>query len=202
MHDVVSLINISQSRKLKEVSYYRLTAEFVEALYSGHGDRKYENLRVTGASLGGGLAILMGAITGAAAVSISGLNTMYSRRTFLPSITKHQLDTRVFNAIPERDIIAHIDKLIVCIVLCSVVWCGVHRLPSHFLLADHLSRCGGNSRVFFAMFVSFLQPGMNYQRMQCTAPKNSLFGCHSMFRASARSSTSAEIRGLRSIAGA
>lgn len=135
MDKLVYLINYPQSEKLKEVSYYRYTSEFVEALYSGYGGRQYESLRVTGASLGGGLAILTGAITGASAIAFSGLNAMYSRRTFLPPITEEQLNTRVFNTIPERDIIAHIDK-----------------------------------------------PGMNYQRMQCNAPKNSLFGCHSMFR--------------------
>ena len=111
MDEVVMCINIVQSRKLKEVSYYQYTSRFVETLYNGYDGRAYKNIRVTGASLGGGLAILTGAITGASAIAISGLNAMYSRRTFLPPITEEQLNTRVFNTIPERDIIAHIDKV-------------------------------------------------------------------------------------------
>jgi len=110
LDEVVYMINSVQSQNLKEVSYYRFTTEFVEALYSGYEGRTFDNLRVTGASLGGGVAILTGAITGASAIAFSGLNAMFSRRTFLPPITREQLNTRVFNTIPERDPIANIDK--------------------------------------------------------------------------------------------
>jgi hypothetical protein len=133
--DVVLLINSVQSKKLKDVSYYRYTSQFVLDMYSGFDGHQYEEMRVTGASLGGGLAILTGAITGASAVAVSGLNAMYSRKTFIPPITAEQLNTRVFNVIPARDVIAHIDR-----------------------------------------------PGDLYQRTQCRGPKNSLFGCHSMWR--------------------
>lgn len=110
LDDVVWLINSVQSKKLKEVSYYRYTSKFVEDMYGGNYDgRQYDELRVTGASLGGGLAILTGAITGASAVALSGLNAMYSRRTFDPPITADQLNTRVFNVIPDFDVIAHVD---------------------------------------------------------------------------------------------
>ena len=116
LDEVVYLINFVQSNKLKELSYYRFTSDFIEALYNGYGGRAYENLRVTGVSLGGGLSILTGAITGASAISFSGLNAMFSRRTFLPPITEDQLNTRVFNTIPQRDLIASIDKVSVCMV--------------------------------------------------------------------------------------
>eukprot|EP00529_Nitzschia_sp_RCC80_P003642 CAMPEP_0113454980 /NCGR_PEP_ID=MMETSP0014_2-20120614/8142_1 /TAXON_ID=2857 /ORGANISM="Nitzschia sp." /LENGTH=1076 /DNA_ID=CAMNT_0000346401 /DNA_START=75 /DNA_END=3305 /DNA_ORIENTATION=- /assembly_acc=CAM_ASM_000159 len=136
LDEMVWAINSVQSQKLKDVSYYRYTSRFVEDLYAGSYDgRQYDNLRVTGASLGGGLAILTGAITGASAIATSGLNAMFSRRTFEPPITKEQLDTRVFNTIPERDVIAAIDV-----------------------------------------------PGQLFQEMQCRGPKNSIFGCHSMYR--------------------
>jgi lipase ATG15 len=110
LDDVVYFINSVQSEELKEVSYYRYTSAFVMDLYAGFGGRKFTSLWTTGASLGGGLSILTGAITGASAVAISGLNAMYSRHTFDPPITAEQLNTRVFNTIPERDIIAHIDE--------------------------------------------------------------------------------------------
>jgi len=111
LDEVVYLINSAQSEKLKEISYYRLTSDFVETLYDGYEGRTYKTLRVTGASLGGGLAILTGAITGASAIAISGLNAMFSRRTFLPPITKEQLDTRVFNTMPARDLISRVDQV-------------------------------------------------------------------------------------------
>jgi len=79
-------------------------------LYEGFEGRTYTNLRITGTSLGGGLALLTGAITGASAICFSALNAMFSRRTFLPPITVEQLNTRVFNVIPQRDIIANIDR--------------------------------------------------------------------------------------------
>lgn len=116
LDEVVFLINFVQSNKLKEVSYYRFSSEFIETLYNGFEGRQYENLRVTGVSLGGGLSILTGAITGASAISFSGLNAMFSRRTFLPPITEEQLNTRVFNVIPQRDIIANIDKVSSCML--------------------------------------------------------------------------------------
>jgi len=110
MDEVVYLINSVQSKSLKEKSSYRFTTDFVETLYGGYEGRTFENIRVTGASLGGGMAILTGAITGASAISFSGLNAMFSRKTFVPPITEEQLNTRVFNTIPERDLIASIDQ--------------------------------------------------------------------------------------------
>jgi lipase ATG15 len=110
LDEMVYIINSVQTDQLKAVSYYQYTSAFIDELYAGFGGRQYQSLRVTGASLGGGLAILTGAITGASAISMSGLNAMYSRRTFDPPITQDQLNTRVFNVIPDRDIIARIDK--------------------------------------------------------------------------------------------
>jgi lipase ATG15 len=110
LDEFVYVINSVQSDELKRVSYYQYTSAFVTELYAGFDGRQYDNLRVTGASLGGGLAILTGAITGASAISMSGLNAMYSRRTFDPPITKEQLNTRTFNVIPDRDPISRIDR--------------------------------------------------------------------------------------------
>lgn len=81
------------------------------------------------------MAIITGAQTRANAIAISGLNGRLSRRTFEPQVTEEDLDTRVFNVIPDRDIIAVV---------------------------------GDRSRLF--------------QEIQCRAPLNSLFGCHSMWR--------------------
>ncbi len=172
LDEVVFLINKVQSDKLKEVSYYRFTSEFIETLYNGFDGRKYENLRVTGVSLGGGLSILTGAITGASAISFSGLNAMFSRRTFLPPITEEQLNTRVFNVIPQRDIIANIDEVSSCMLYLFYLdfFCGQ---ACSCLIFSYLCVVRATS----------LQPGLLHQRLQCTAPKQDfLMGCHSMFR--------------------
>mmetsp|Transcript_60050 Transcript_60050/g.178048 ORF Transcript_60050/g.178048 Transcript_60050/m.178048 type:complete len:1051 (-) Transcript_60050:224-3376(-) len=108
--ELVYVVNSVESANLKRVAYYKTTTQFINDVLSGeYGGGKYHTLRVTGASLGGGLAIITGAQTGAYTVAISGLNAMLSRQTFDPPVTKEQLDTRVFNVIPDRDPIAHID---------------------------------------------------------------------------------------------
>ena len=136
LDDLVYLVNSVESDNLKKVSYYTTTTRFVNDVLSGkYGDGIYTSLRVTGASLGGGLAIITGAQTNTTTVAISGLNAMLSRRTFDPPLSEEALNTHVFNLIPDRDPIAHVDD-----------------------------------------------PGRLYQRTDCRAPKNSFFGCHSMWR--------------------
>jgi lipase ATG15 len=136
LDDLVYLVNSVESDNLKKVSYYTTTTQFINDVLSGdYGDGNYTSLRVTGASLGGGLAIISGAQTNTTTVALSGLNAMLSRRTFDPPISKEALDTHVFNVIPDRDPVAHVDD-----------------------------------------------PGRLFQRTECRAPKNSFFGCHSMWR--------------------
>jgi len=138
LDELVNLINWVENENLKQISYYQVTTQFVNDMKTtgGAGRRQpYDRMRVTGASLGGGLAIITGAQTNATTVAISGLNAMLSRRTFRPPLTKEALDTHVMNVVPARDIIARIDD------------------------AADLTL-----------------------RTQCRAPKNSLMGCHSMWR--------------------
>ncbi len=136
LDELVYLANSVESDNLKKVSYYTTTTQFINDLLSGdYGNGTYTNLRVTGASLGGGLAIITGAQTNTTTIAISGLNAMISRRTFTPPISEEALNTHVFNIIPDRDPIAAVDD-----------------------------------------------PGRLFQRTECRAPKNSFFGCHSMWR--------------------
>lgn len=53
LDEFVYVINSVQSDELKRVSYYQYTSAFVTELYAGFDGRQYDNLRVTGASLGG-----------------------------------------------------------------------------------------------------------------------------------------------------
>ena len=85
-----------------------MTTSFVNDVLASYGGATYDTLRVTGASLGGGLAIITGAQTGAAAVAISGLGAELSRHTLNPPVTVADINERVFNFIPDRDYIARI----------------------------------------------------------------------------------------------
>jgi len=110
LDNLVRVVSLLQNYNLKEVSYYTRTTRFVNDMLSGaYNGTKLNNIRVTGASLGGGISIITGAQTGAPTVAISGINAMLSRKTFTPELTASQLNTRVFNVIPDRDIIARID---------------------------------------------------------------------------------------------
>lgn len=108
LDDLVYLINLVENENLKKISYYTQTTQFVNDLLSQKFGN-YTKIRVTGASLGGGLAIITGAQTNASAVAISGLNAMLSRHTFSPPLTEEALNTHVFNVIPDRDPIAAVD---------------------------------------------------------------------------------------------
>ena len=65
-------------------------------------------MRVTGASLGGGLAIITGAQARTPAVAISGLGAELSRNTLKPRISLDDINKYVFNFIPDRDYIARV----------------------------------------------------------------------------------------------
>ena len=96
-----------ESKTISDVSYYKATTQFADdVLDDGYGG--YTNLHITGASLGGGLAIISGAQSGAFTVAISGMGATLSRETFDPPVTVEALNTDTFDWIPERDYIARI----------------------------------------------------------------------------------------------
>jgi lipase ATG15 len=105
LDQLVTAVTWIEGENLKQVSYYKVTTGFINGLlennYTSNG-LSFNTLRVTGASLGGGLAIISGAQTRANAVAISGLNGELSRHTFQPPLTTDQLNQRVFNVIPDR----------------------------------------------------------------------------------------------------
>lgn len=130
LSDLVYFMGLVQAEELRDVDYYKVTTDFLEEY-----KEKYDALRVTGASLGGGLAIISGAQAKTPAVAISGLGAELNRDVVKPPVTMDDINKYVFNYIPDRDVIA---------------------------------RVGGRPR--------------QHQEAQCTAPTNSLLGCHSMFR--------------------
>jgi len=108
LENLIYAISQIQSSSLKNVAYYKETKDFVEFLKQ---DSQFRNLRITGHSLGGGLAAITGAQTNTPAIALSGPNNMLSRNTFDPQLTKEQLDTLVFNIIPDKDPVPRIDDV-------------------------------------------------------------------------------------------
>lgn len=132
---LIYLVNLVESDAISDVAYYKVTTRFVNDVLEGYGGGRFQHLHVTGASLGGGLAIITGAQTDAFAIAISGLGATLSRETFDPPIKLEKLNAQTFNFIPER---------------------------------DYIARIGGRAPFF--------------QNGECIAPRNNLFGCHSMWR--------------------
>ena len=140
-------MNFIQNDAIKRVSYYTVTSGFINDVLDGYGDSNFTTLRITGASLGGGLAIISGAQTGAAAVAISGLGAELSRHTLNPPVTLAQINENVFNFIPDRDYIARSKRmkggacLVIKLVCLGVFADRLHRLLSHFVFFSFFLRC-------------------------------------------------------------
>ena len=103
MLKLVAFIGFIQTEQLEEVSYYKVTTAFANRF-----KETYNNMQVTGASLGGGLAIITGAQARVPAVAISGLGAELSRNTLKPPVSMDDIHKYVFNFIPDRDYIARI----------------------------------------------------------------------------------------------
>jgi len=61
--DLIKVISFVESRAIRDVAYYKVTTKFVNDILSGYADKGIEKIYVTGASLGGGLAVITGAQT-------------------------------------------------------------------------------------------------------------------------------------------
>mmetsp|Transcript_22322 Transcript_22322/g.48510 ORF Transcript_22322/g.48510 Transcript_22322/m.48510 type:complete len:1008 (+) Transcript_22322:13-3036(+) len=105
--NLVEMIGILQSASLRKVAFYVSTSAFVEWL---RDEKKvFPSLRITGHSLGGGLAMISGAQTQTPAVGLSGPNTIITRKTLEPPVTVENLNKYTFNIIPDRDPVPMID---------------------------------------------------------------------------------------------
>jgi len=107
---LVMVANSMERLKEKKSAYYRVVSGFVNALFDGYGgaDFRADGLRVTGASLGGGQAIIVGAQTPAHAVAISGPSAELNHLALLPQVSLEALNTNVLNVVPDRDLIARL----------------------------------------------------------------------------------------------
>lgn len=105
MDYIVNIIHFIESDSLANVAYYIHITNFIDKIEKGF---QYDNIKITGASLGGGLAIITGAQTKKPAVAISGLGAVLIKDSIIPPVTVDELNSHVFNWIPDRDYIARI----------------------------------------------------------------------------------------------
>lgn len=105
---LVAAISALQSDALQNLAFYKETSAFVEFLQKSNNSG---TVTITGHSLGGGLAIISAAQTGAPAVAISGPNAMLSRLTFDPPLSLDALNRFTINVIPNKDPVPMIDDV-------------------------------------------------------------------------------------------
>lgn len=107
LETLVGIIGLLQDASLRKVAFYTSTSGFVNWL---RDEKKlFPKLRVTGHSLGGGLAMITGAQTHTPAIGLSGPNTIITRKTLTPPVTLDELNSYTFNIMPDRDPVAVID---------------------------------------------------------------------------------------------
>jgi len=106
LNHLVNMISWLASESIDRVAFYKETTAFARNLQE---DENYDDIQVTGHSLGGGLAIITAAQANIPGVALSGPNAMIGRNTFHPPITEEALNTMVFNVIPDRDVVPRFD---------------------------------------------------------------------------------------------
>ena len=80
-------------------AYYIETTEFIEYLVN---NGEYNDIFITGHSLGGGIALISGTQTHIKAVALSGPNTVLGRDTTTPKLALDDLKKYTYNIVPER----------------------------------------------------------------------------------------------------
>jgi lipase ATG15 len=108
LDELLLAVSWVEAASLQKIALYKQTTSFVQALQA---DGNFTKLQITGHSLGGGIAIITGAQTGIPAIAVSGPNALLSRKTFQPPVTEEELNTNIFNIVPDRDIMPRIDDL-------------------------------------------------------------------------------------------
>lgn len=106
LNHLVNMISWLASESINRVAFYKETTAFAKALMK---DKNFEEIQVTGHSLGGGLAIITGAQANIPAIALSGPNALIGRDTFDPPVSVEALNTMTFNVIPDRDIVPRFD---------------------------------------------------------------------------------------------
>eukprot|EP00985_Skeletonema_marinoi_P010624 scaffold4969_cov118-Skeletonema_marinoi.AAC.1 len=110
LHHLVKVVSMVETKNIAKVAYYQETREF--ALYLM---KKGYDVRVTGHSLGGGLALITGAQAKVSAIGFSAPNAKLSRQTFVGKfeqplpVSVYDLNTYTFNVVPNRDPFPMID---------------------------------------------------------------------------------------------
>lgn len=141
------------SDHLQQSDYYRITTEFVNDLllndYSpSPNGKRFDWLRTTGVSLGGGLALITGAQTDAYAFAFSGPNPTLARKTWDPPISLNNLKERVINIKPENDFVSSIGDVVpnYQLVRCRDWPAREHNCHSFWrIFCEYMYTCGSPS---------------------------------------------------------
>jgi lipase ATG15 len=103
---LVEIVAKLESSSLEKVSFYKQTTAFVNHVKELN---LYDEIYITGHSLGGGIAMISGVQTETFAIAISGPNAKLSRNTFSPPLSEVDIDEYAFNVLPAGDIVPMID---------------------------------------------------------------------------------------------
>jgi hypothetical protein len=95
----IRTLSFLESASINSVAYYPETTKTVNDLKQSD---KYNHVKITGHSLGGGNVTC--AQTSTEAVGLSALNTVLARATVKPPVTLDQLEKYTHNIAPERDV--------------------------------------------------------------------------------------------------
>lgn len=104
--EIVEMISFFQRGSVEKISFYKVTTPFAEQLKS---DPSFDNLQLTGHSLGGGLAMISSAQSEIPSVALSGPNAILSGRSFQPKVFPDHLNRYTLNILPDRDLVPRFD---------------------------------------------------------------------------------------------
>lgn len=93
---------------MRSNNYYSVVTDFVTALQEGYSvdGKTFNNTRVTGVSLGGGLAMIVGGQTEIPAVAFAGPNPTLMRKTYEPPVSFENINQLMINVKPDGDFIS------------------------------------------------------------------------------------------------
>ena len=140
-------------RSFTTIGLLPFTTEFVNDLllndYSpSPNGKRFDWLRTTGVSLGGGLALITGAQTDAYAFAFSGPNPTLARKTWNPPISLNNLKERVINIKPENDFVSSIGDVVpnYQLVRCRDWPAREHNCHSFWrIFCEYMYTCGSPS---------------------------------------------------------
>jgi len=109
--EIIAITSWIGTDEVKSGLYYSTITDFVNDLtrnnYSFEG-KSFDTLRLTGVSLGGGLAMISAGQTDAFSVTFAGPSPTLGRKTFSPPLDMKDINEKMLNVVVENDFTSHI----------------------------------------------------------------------------------------------